>query len=94
MQTNILQKCVDELGKESPKLDYVRGMLETLIEIEKPIVDQVLFNKNMAIANTLVPTKDPEVAFLESKVPQDIQNMKKFITTEWLSFSLNSLSSN
>lgn len=32
MSKVILQKCLDELSKESPKLDYVRGMLEVLIE--------------------------------------------------------------
>lgn len=34
MPISILQKAVDELGKESPKLDYIRGLLETLIEIQ------------------------------------------------------------
>lgn len=33
MQTNILKKCIEELCKENPKLDYIRGMLETLVEI-------------------------------------------------------------
>lgn len=30
MNTGILKKVIEELGKEDPKLDYVRGMLETL----------------------------------------------------------------
>lgn len=34
MNTTILQKCLSELEKETPKLDYVRGMLETLISLE------------------------------------------------------------
>ncbi len=25
---NILKKCIDELAKPEPKLDYIRGMLE------------------------------------------------------------------
>ena len=33
MNTTILQKCLDELSKESPKLDYIRGMIETLLAI-------------------------------------------------------------
>lgn len=36
MQNSILKKCLEELGKEPPKLDYVRGMLETLIEFNSP----------------------------------------------------------
>lgn len=33
MNNKILQKCVDELQKESPKIDYVLGMLESVIEM-------------------------------------------------------------
>lgn len=35
MNTNLLQKCVDELNKETPDISYLKGVLETLIEIEK-----------------------------------------------------------
>lgn len=30
---SVIQKCVEELGKDSPRLDYVRGMLETLLSL-------------------------------------------------------------
>lgn len=41
---NILKKCLEELSKESPKLDYVRGMLEVLIEQDvKPEVPPISF---------------------------------------------------
>lgn len=33
MNTKILQKCLDELKKDSPNVDYIRGMLETLVEM-------------------------------------------------------------
>ena len=36
MNTSILQKCLDELQKENPKLDYIRGMIETIIEMSTP----------------------------------------------------------
>lgn len=32
MNRKTLQKAIDELSKTDPSLDYVRGMLETLIE--------------------------------------------------------------
>lgn len=32
MNRKILQKVIDELKNEQPKLDYIRGILETLIE--------------------------------------------------------------
>lgn len=40
---NLLKKCIEELAKQEPKLDYVRGILETLAEQEpeKPIVPPV-----------------------------------------------------
>lgn len=31
---NLLQKCVEELKAEKPDLSYIRGILETLIEID------------------------------------------------------------
>jgi len=34
MNSSILKKVIEELGNETPRLDYVRGMLETLYEIE------------------------------------------------------------
>lgn len=39
MRATLLQKCVNELTQENPKLDYVRGILETLIAMEDvPVV--------------------------------------------------------
>ena len=35
MNINILKKVSEELNKESPKLDYIRGMVETLIEMQE-----------------------------------------------------------
>ncbi len=34
MNTNILTKCINELQKDSPDLSYLRGMLETLLEMQ------------------------------------------------------------
>lgn len=34
MNTNVLKKCLEELGKETPRLDYLRGMIETLVEMQ------------------------------------------------------------
>ena len=39
MPVAILQKAVDELKGTTPRLDYIRGLLETLIELQpKPAV--------------------------------------------------------
>ncbi len=33
MNSNILKKCVDELNAKEPNISYIKGMLETLIEM-------------------------------------------------------------
>jgi len=33
MSNTILKKCLDELAKDKPRLDYVLGMLESLYEV-------------------------------------------------------------
>ena len=33
MQTNILKKCLEELNKAEPNISYLKGTLETLIEM-------------------------------------------------------------
>lgn len=32
----IIEKCVAELGKDTPSLDYIRGMLESLLVMNAP----------------------------------------------------------
>lgn len=39
---NLLAKCVAELKKDKPELQYVIGILETLIEIQSPPKDAYL----------------------------------------------------
>lgn len=34
MNYKILKRVLDELNKETPKLDYIRGMVETLLSLE------------------------------------------------------------
>lgn len=33
MNRNILQKILTELGKDKPSIDYLKGMVETLLEV-------------------------------------------------------------
>lgn len=33
MNTQVLVKCLDELTKDKPNIEYVKGMLETLITL-------------------------------------------------------------
>ncbi len=36
MNKKVIQKALDELNKENPKIDYVRGILETLLDTDTP----------------------------------------------------------
>lgn len=38
MNTQILQKCLDELKKDEPNIEYIKGMLETLILLSNPLI--------------------------------------------------------
>jgi len=44
MNTNILQKCVDELKKDTFSKEYVLGMLETLIVMSSDKKVQVTYD--------------------------------------------------
>ena len=50
MNTQILQKCLDELKKDSPSIPYVQGMLETFISLAG----------NPPLSNNVVIPKTPE----------------------------------
>lgn len=43
MNTSILEKCLQELNKESPKIEYIKGMLETFIALSgaSPIISSI-----------------------------------------------------
>ena len=43
MNTQILQKCIEELKQDKPKIDYILGMLETVV----------------AMSNNVLPTYPP-----------------------------------
>lgn len=40
MNNNILIKCLEALNKPDVDISYVRGMLETLIEMNNPTIEQ------------------------------------------------------
>jgi len=59
MNTKILQKCVEELKKETYSKEYVLGMLETIIEMnsnDKPLIYE---------------TTSPEIRNVVPRIPSD-----------------------
>ncbi len=62
MNPAILNKCIAELGKDEPDLSYIRGMLETLVELSG--------NVAAPISTTHVTTRPLEVRVDEEPVPE------------------------
>ncbi len=59
MNTKLLKKCIDELNKPEPNIDYLRGMLETLYEMQdfpdiKDATLQVIGAPQKVVRNTPV----------------------------------------
>lgn len=81
MQTKIIQKALDELKSEKPDLSYVRGMLETLVEMQElpQIVDRdkqavVLLNSGTSATYT-APVPMDEGGMLDAKAKAALSTM-------------------
>jgi hypothetical protein len=62
MIQNILQKVLEELQKENPKLDYIRGMIEVLAASqEKPTIESATTTTPTTYKVTNVPTTEAEI---------------------------------
>lgn len=82
MNQNILQKAIEELKKEQPKIDYVLGMLETLYELGTTplqITSDLLQIKkdapNLGMGNKPEQSQD-EAAVLDAKARAAIEHVK------------------
>ena len=65
MNTTTLQKCVTELKKESPNIQYVLGMLETIIEMSGQTISIPLNNNPTGFASYATATT-PNITFTQS----------------------------
>lgn len=55
MNVQVLEKCLAELEKEDPNIAYVRGILETVIDLNKPVAVDYSFSTRSGIRSTQVP---------------------------------------
>jgi SOS response regulatory protein OraA/RecX len=82
MNRKTLQKVIDELNKPQPKLDYIRGVLETVIETlpeEKYINDKSFYGKSVADETrplNQAENKKDETEILEGIAKARIANVK------------------
>lgn len=78
INTNILKKCLLELEKENPDLSYIKGMLETLVDMNdssgaKAVRDDsYTTSRGMLGGNALVPNRieDDEMTEEEKAVAE------------------------
>ena len=78
MNTSILNKCVEELSKEDPRLDYIRGMLETLIEMAgNSKVEQRTYAPQVVGSTPTQPTLTDDASVLDAKARAAIDIVKR-----------------
>jgi len=75
MITSILQKCLDELVKESPDLSYIRGMLEVLLATQPQQTKQV-FMASPAQQNTAQSSPVDDASILDAKARAALETVK------------------
>lgn len=70
MHTTILQKCVVELKTDKPKIDYILGMLETVIEMSGN-TPRGLSSLGMSVPAQAVPVplEEPELNYAQKIGP-------------------------
>jgi len=75
----LLQKCLQELDKPEPRLDYIRGILDTLIEVNtpdkpsasRPVPESVINQKTRHM-----PGPVDEASVLEANVARILPRLK------------------
>ena len=92
MNNQILQTLLKELDKDQPRLDYIRGILETLVSMAgevpssgtytlKPTPKMENYGSTSALfpgMQTVVPPKDPdEGAILDAKVKGRVDSIRE-----------------
>lgn len=78
-----LKRCLTELTKEKPSLEYIRGMLETLIELNQPqgtLIAAVQAKPTGATAST--PASDDPAAILDALARAKLDHVKKATINE------------
>ena len=83
MNKNILKRCLDELQNKVPRLDYIRGMLETLYELEggKVIVENLIpiFPNNTGTSLPPNPIVISEAQMLENETKVKLKSVEGII---------------
>lgn len=79
MNTAILSKCIEELKNEKPDLSYVRGMLETLVEMTIVKVPEMVVGSGSGGGAIYMPPVVPpmdEASILDAKAKVALATIK------------------
>lgn len=76
MNTNILKRCLAELQSATPRLEYIEGMLETLIEMTEKELPNNIGVLRAASHPPLEETLNDEASILDAKAKAALQTVK------------------
>lgn len=79
MNNIILKRCLDELSSEAPRLDYIRGMLETLIELQGASRTTYEMSTPLSTTNLIIPhstSGDPETMAMDAFTRAQLSKIK------------------
>ena len=85
MNTKILQKCIDELKSKTPNLSYLRGMLETLYDMQETVHEIKTTDIREIPKDKLIPLVKPtddEQSILDAKAKANLAEIMKMATIE------------
>ncbi len=80
MNPQLIKKCLDELDKDSPRMDYIRGILETLYEMQTPTNASPTRLPINIIREPLKPLHDlSEEDILDKQTQERLKNIKDIV---------------
>lgn len=83
MNTGILKKVIEELAKSEPKLDYIRGMLETLYEMgNSSTVEHPVVTRQAEGSNPSSPAPVDEASILDAHARAAIAAVQTMTTLD------------
>lgn len=86
MNTKILQKILDELSKETPDISYVKGILQTLLDLadegSKTVTNKVAIGMNNPVAldkdsNQEKPKNSDEGSMMDTIAKAKVAQIKR-----------------
>ena len=83
MNSKILQKCVEELKKDTYSKEYVLGMLETLIEMQSTPTYPVSTYVSPAPDQVIADLVNPVITGFKDLIPQE-NEPKRAIESDYL----------